>query len=282
MLTVNVLADHRSGNTGAFPGSSQIRSNNYFSFDHFTRVVSSSVRVAVSFTAVRTQLVAQACDFIALITKWSSWEMNNGKTSKSQWVFLGRYSQSQTGRTPTLESHEETRGVSRTWMWDKTIRYSKNPSKEAALPLTHLCKSPVVTQATVGMFFVFHEVGSCIIRGVISFLEKSHFILLWAKLYSSCHLFPTFSSASLFPAFPSLLDPSCISLPIPSDYHTVHDTFELEGLSRKKKKGGEKVVSLFWISFIPKSLSKSVISSFLIGEPSKKGDAKIWNGQDIM
>ena len=69
MLTVNVLADHRSGNTGAFPGSSQIRSNNYFSFDHFTGVVSSSVRVAVSFTAVPTQLVAQACDFIALITK---------------------------------------------------------------------------------------------------------------------------------------------------------------------------------------------------------------------
>lgn len=90
----------------------------------------------------------------------------------------------------------------------------KNPSKEAALPLTHLCKSPVVTQATVGMFFVFHEVGSCIIRGVISFLEKSHFILLWAKLYSSCHLFPTFSSASSISCLSSLLDPSCISLPL--------------------------------------------------------------------
>ena len=89
----------------------------------------------------------------------------------------------------------------------------KNPSKEAALPLTHLCKSPVVTQATVGMFFVFHEVGSCI-RGVISFLEKSHFILLWAKLYSSCHLFPTFSSASSISCLSSLLDPSCISLPL--------------------------------------------------------------------
>lgn len=90
----------------------------------------------------------------------------------------------------------------------------KNPSKEAALSLTHLCKSPVVTQATVGMFFVFHEVGSCIIRGVISFLEKSHFILLWAKLYSSCHLFPTFSSASSISCLSSLLDPSCISLPL--------------------------------------------------------------------
>lgn len=86
----------------------------------------------------------------------------------------------------------------------------KNPSKEAALPLTHLCKSPVVTQATVGMFFVFHEVGSCIIRGVISFLEKSHFILLWAKLYSSCHLFPTFSSASSI---------SCLSLSVRSQLY---------------------------------------------------------------
>ena len=168
-------------------------------------MVSPSVRVAVSFTAVPTQLVAQACDFIALITKWSSWEMNNGKTSKSQWVFLGRYSQSQTGRTPTLESHEETRGVSRTWMWDKTIRYSKNPSKEAALPLTHLCKSPVVTQATVGMFFVFHEVGSCIIRGVISFLVEESFHSAMSK---ALLLLPPISNL-LFSLFYFLPFPLC-------------------------------------------------------------------------
>lgn len=163
----------------------------------------------------------------------------------------------------------------------------KNPSKEAALPLTHLCKSPVVTQATVGMFFVFHEVGSCIIRGVISFLEKSHFILLWAKLYSSCHLFPTFSSASSISCLSSLLDPSCISLPLLFlSQFPVTNTEYMTPLSWRvlvgKKKGGEKLAYLFWMSFIPKSLSKSVISSFLIGRPSKKGDAKIWNGQDIM
>lgn len=47
-------------------------------------------------------------------------------------------------------------------------------------------------------------------------------------------------------------------------------------MGKKRKVGvGGQLVYLFWMSFIPKSLSKSVISSFLIGGSSKKGDAKI-------
>lgn len=208
--------------------------------------------------------------------------MNTGKPSKSQWVILGQYSQSQTGRTPTLVSHEETRGGLQNECEIRPLDIPKQPNK-LALPLTYLCH--LCHQATMGMSFVFHEVRSCIIRGVIPFLEKS---LVPLHEQSSAPLLPsssTFSSASSIscPSFSVrsqlYFSPTCISLPVPSDYHTVHSTFELEGLSRKKKGGGQ-LVHLFWMSFIPKSLSKSVISSF-IGGPSKKGDTKIC-GQDIM
>lgn len=170
--------------------------------------------------------------------------MNNGKTSKSQWVFLGRYSQSQTGRTPTLESHEETRGVSRTWMWDKTIRYSQKPKQRSCTSFN----TPV--QITCG--HPGHRGNVlCISWGRILYNKRGDLILGEESFHSAMSkallLLPPISNLlfSLFYFLPFLsvrsqlyFSPTFISLPVPSDYHTVHDTFELEGLSRKKKKEG--------------------------------------------